>query len=91
MPLDYPIRFLFKLDLLPSLEASSRNSLISSIIFRYIVEKKGVLCYLIPGVCFNIIAVVFNTITYHFLSKDQKKNLDIPSLLESADEAGKVF
>lgn len=64
--------------------------LILTIINRYIVEKKGILKYLIPGVCFNILAVISNTITYHYLSIDQKKNSDDKSLLESGEEQTKV-
>lgn len=61
------------------------------IILSYIVEKKGKLCYLIPGVCFNILAVVSNTITYHYLSQDQKKNADATNLLDSGEPEPKVF
>ncbi|OAO12487.1 sugar transport family protein [Blastocystis sp. ATCC 50177/Nand II] len=38
----------------------------------YIVERRAKLQFLIPGVCFNFLAVIVNTATYSSLSKDQK-------------------
>lgn len=43
-----------------------------SLICRYIVERRAKLQFLIPGVCFNFLAVIVNTATYSSLSKDQK-------------------
>ena len=57
---------------------------------RYIVERKGVLKYLIPGVCFNFLAVIINTITYKHLSVDQKRKVEQQALLEEGEKQDAV-
>ena len=90
MQLDCLTRSLFRLALLLFLEHSLRKLSSSQVKCSYIVEKKGKLCYLIPGVCFNILAVASNTVTYHFLSKDQKAGETASNLLESGEVPAKV-
>ena len=63
---------------------------LSRITSRYIVERKGVLKYLIPGVCFNFLAVIINTITYKHLSMDQKRKVEQQALLEEGEKQDAV-
>lgn len=61
-------------------------------ITRYLIERKGNLFFFIPGLCLNLLAVAFNSITYRFailvicyysyLRKDQSKETSKVNLLE---------
>ena len=46
--------------------------------------------YLIPGVCFNFLAVIINTITYKHLSMDQKRKVEQQALLEEGEKQDAV-
>ena len=51
-------------------------------LITYFIERKANLWFFIPGVCFNLLSVFFNTITYRSLAKDQKASEDKNNLLE---------
>ena len=51
-------------------------------LLTYLIERRAILVFFILGVCFNIIAVVFNSITYGYLRQDQSKLAETSSFIE---------
>ena len=41
--------------------------------FTWLVDRRANLVFFIPGVILNLLAVVFDALTYHFLNKDNAK------------------
>ena len=51
-------------------------------LITYLIERRAILVFFILGVCFNVIAVVFNSITYGYLRQDQIKAAETSSFIE---------
>lgn len=51
-------------------------------LITYLIERRAILVFFILGVCFNVIAVVFNSITYGYLRQDQSKAAETSSFIE---------
>ena len=50
--------------------------------FFFFVDRRANLIFFIPGVILNLLAVVFDALTYHFLNQDNKKKNE-ESLIEN--------
>ncbi len=52
--------------------------------FTWLVDRRANLVFFIPGVILNLLAVVFDALTYHFLNKDNAKKNE-QNLLETGE------